>query len=184
MEASARILSTSPFPRRLSTSFLLLKTLSAPNPTYKSPQISLRPRPNVSLPSPRSPSPTISASFLSLSTSSSPSPTFQWHHRNIDFNAGAVAENSPSVTVVLLGWLGATPRVMRRYVEMYNSKGYNTVTFVASVGDVLSFDLGRGLQERVGELASRLADWAEEAEADGRERVLVFHTFSNTGWLA
>ncbi|XP_057770070.1 uncharacterized protein LOC130989919 [Salvia miltiorrhiza] len=96
-------------------------------------------------------------------------------------NRIGVRVNDPEVAVVMLGWLGAKPKHLRRYVEMYNAKGIHAVTFVASVMDVLSFDLGKKLEERVRSLADELAAWLDRG---GRDRFLVFHTFSNTGWLA
>ncbi|KAL2551519.1 transmembrane protein 53 [Forsythia ovata] len=86
------------------------------------------------------------------------------------------------VAVVLLGWLGAKRKHLRRYVELYNSRGIHTVTFMTSVRDVLSYDMGRGLEERIVEFAGELASWL--TKKDGRERFFIFHTFSNTGWLA
>lgn len=83
---------------------------------------------------------------------------------------------------MMLGWLGAKPKHLRRYVEFYNAKGIHAVTFVASVMDALSFDLGKKLEERMLELANELAAWL--SDQTGRDRFLVFHTFSNTGWLA
>ncbi|KAL2551555.1 transmembrane protein 53 [Forsythia ovata] len=86
------------------------------------------------------------------------------------------------VAVVLLGWLGAKRKHLRRYVELYNSRGIHTVTFMTSVRDVLSYDMGRGLEERIVEFAGELISWL--TKKDGRERFFIFHTFSNTGWLA
>ncbi|KAA8531894.1 hypothetical protein F0562_006389 [Nyssa sinensis] len=112
---------------------------------------------------------------------------FEWHLASETVNGGdirIIGDKGPVVTVVLLGWLGAKPKHLRRFVELYKSKGIHVVTFVASVRDVLWFDLGRRVEERVSTLAQELASWLSETEKDGRERVLLFHTFSNTGWLA
>ncbi|KAL3630280.1 hypothetical protein CASFOL_023264 [Castilleja foliolosa] len=93
-----------------------------------------------------------------------------------------VDDRRPEIAVVMLGWLGAKPKHLRRYVELYNDKGIHAVTFVASVMDVLSFDLGKKLEERVQRLSNELKAWLSDER--GRDRLLVFHTFSNTGWLA
>ncbi|KAH6755168.1 alpha/beta-Hydrolases superfamily protein [Perilla frutescens var. hirtella] len=97
-------------------------------------------------------------------------------------NSIGVQHEDSEVAVVMLGWLGAKPKHLKRYIELYNAKGIHAVTFVASVMDVLSFDLGKKLEERVRKLADELAAWL--SDESGRDRFLIFHTFSNTGWLA
>ncbi|KAL6520031.1 hypothetical protein OROHE_017174 [Orobanche hederae] len=113
--------------------------------------------------------------------------SFRWnfasgqHISNIN-NGIVVDDRRPEIAVVMLGWLGAKPKHLRRYVELYNAKGIHAVTFVASVMDVLSFDLGKKLEERIQRLTNELGSWL--SNESGRDRFLLFHTFSNTGWLA
>lgn len=67
---------------------------------------------------------------------------------------------------------------------MYNLFGMDAVTLPAPVNDVLGFHWGRKLESRVAVLTDELVSWLEEKENDGKDRFLIFHTFSNTGWLA
>ncbi|XP_006648289.2 transmembrane protein 53-like [Oryza brachyantha] len=93
--------------------------------------------------------------------------------------AGRGAREGPTL-VVLLGWLGARQKHLRRYADLYRDRGVGSVRFVVPVRELLGLDLGRRVERRVADLAAEIAAWCE---ADHR-RTLLFHTFSNTGWLA
>ncbi|WOL13364.1 hypothetical protein Cni_G22134 [Canna indica] len=81
--------------------------------------------------------------------------------------------------VILLGWLGAKQKHLNRYADWYTSRGYHVVTFTFPLGDVMSYKVGGRVEQDVELLAEHLVDWV--SEEDGKN--LVFHTFSNTGWL-
>uniref|UniRef100_A0A7N0TDZ3 Transmembrane protein 53 n=1 Tax=Kalanchoe fedtschenkoi TaxID=63787 RepID=A0A7N0TDZ3_KALFE len=111
---------------------------------------------------------------------------FTWHRAADTDSQGrlpnALRSRKPVAAVVLLGWLGAEPKHLRRYAELYNSLGIHAVTFVVPVSQVLWFDLGTRVERRIAQLAAELASWLA-GPPDDDDRCLIFHTFSNTGWL-
>ncbi|KAM0925383.1 hypothetical protein ACQ4PT_004191 [Festuca glaucescens] len=95
------------------------------------------------------------------------------------FGAGRGEEEGPAL-VVLLGWLGARQKHLRRYADLYRDRGVGSVRFVVPVRELVGLDLGRRVERRVADLSDEIAAWCD---AD-RRSTLLFHTFSNTGWLA
>jgi hypothetical protein len=108
-------------------------------------------------------------------------PFIEWDPPPPDSAASLLGGAADSATlVVLLGWLGARQKHLRRYADVYRERGVGAVRFVVPVRDLLGLDLGRRVERRVADLAAEVAAWCD---AD-RRRTLLFHTFSNTGWLA
>ncbi|XP_047317957.1 transmembrane protein 53-like [Impatiens glandulifera] len=98
-----------------------------------------------------------------------------------DAAEAAAEDKRPLVTAVLMGWLGAKPKHLKRYAELYNSRGINSVSFVVSAKEVV--DMGKKLEARIESFSREIESWLRDSDKDGRQRFLIFHTFSNTGWL-
>ncbi|PHT62243.1 hypothetical protein T459_33917 [Capsicum annuum] len=81
--------------------------------------------------------------------------------------------------VVLLGWLGAKQKHLKRYVDWYSSKGYHVIMFTFPMSEILSYQVGGKGKEDIVLLVNHCADWLEEKHA----KSLVFHTSINTGWF-
>ncbi|KAK1305273.1 hypothetical protein QJS10_CPB11g02328 [Acorus calamus] len=106
---------------------------------------------------------------------------YRWHLPQTNFAAGksdcSLAKSQ--TVVVLLGWLGAKQKHLKRYADWYTSRGYHAVTFTFPMSDILSYRVDGKAEKNLELLAGHLAEWV--AEEGGKK--LVFHTFSNTGWL-
>ncbi|KAK9052597.1 hypothetical protein SSX86_029227 [Deinandra increscens subsp. villosa] len=101
---------------------------------------------------------------------------YKWHLPQPD--AIELSENSKMV-VVLLGWLGAKQKHLKKYADWYTSKGFHVITFTFPMAEILSYQVGGKAEEHVDLLVNHLAEWLEEEYGKN----MVFHTFSNTGWL-
>ncbi|KVH95788.1 Protein of unknown function DUF829, TMEM53, partial [Cynara cardunculus var. scolymus] len=101
---------------------------------------------------------------------------YRWHLPHP--NAVDLSENSKMV-VVLLGWLGAKQKHLKKYADWYTSKGFHVITFTFPMAEILSYQVGGKAEQHVDLLVNHLAEWLEEEYGKN----LVFHTFSNTGWL-
>ncbi|XP_031274917.1 transmembrane protein 53 [Pistacia vera] len=113
---------------------------------------------------------------------SSPDVLYRWHlpePNAIDISGTSECSMAKSRTVVvLLGWLGAKQKHLQRYAEWYTSKGYHVITFTFPMAEILSYKIGGKAEQNIELLVNHLAGWLED---EGKN--LVFHTFSNTGWL-
>ncbi|KAK4790557.1 hypothetical protein SAY86_017861 [Trapa natans] len=118
------------------------------------------------------------------SASSTEEVIYRWHLPHPSLTG--VSENSTDclaaksrTVVVLLGWLGAKQKHLKRYAEWYTKMGFHVITFTFPMSEILSYQVGGKAEKDIELLVNHLADWLEEE--DGKN--LVFHTFSNTGWL-
>ncbi|CAA6666614.1 unnamed protein product [Spirodela intermedia] len=110
--------------------------------------------------------------------------TYRWHLPKAS-SYGSSGNPDCSVAksqmvVVLLGWLGAKQKHLKRYADWYTSKGFHVVTFTLPLADVVRYyKVGGKAEQEIGLLANHLTDFLTEE----REKNLIFHTFSNTGWI-
>lgn len=96
---------------------------------------------------------------------------------------GHSEQKKPVVAVVLLGWLGAKQKHLKRYANWYNSRGIHAITFTVPMKDIVSYKPGGKADQNLDLLVTKLVHWMDERNKDSPEKYLIFHTFSNTGWL-
>lgn len=116
--------------------------------------------------------------------STSPSEvSYRWHlpePNAIDVSGASGCSSAKFRTVVvLLGWLGAKQKHLKKYADWYTSRGFHVITFTLPMSEILKYQPGGKVEEHINSLVRHLADWLEEEHGKN----LVFHTFSNTGWL-
>ncbi|KAH7301035.1 hypothetical protein KP509_23G009000 [Ceratopteris richardii] len=109
-----------------------------------------------------------------------------WHgpannsHRH---NEEQFGNHKASVAVVLLGWLGAEHRHLKKYVDWYTSRGIHAVTFVVPMKDLATLKAGDKAEKHVEVLTESLLQWLKDDVNQDDEKIVIFHSFSNTGWL-
>ncbi|KAI3929123.1 hypothetical protein MKW92_045683 [Papaver armeniacum] len=112
-----------------------------------------------------------------------PEGMYRWHlpePKAYKVSEDAECSSAKSRTVVvLLGWLGAKQKHLKRYADWYTSRGFHAITFTFPMAEILNYQVVGKSDENIELLVNHLADWLEEEEGKN----LVFHTFSNTGWL-
>lgn len=109
-----------------------------------------------------------------------PEGLYIWHlPKPISLDTSDCPPSKSRTLVILLGWLGAKQRHLKRYAEWYNSRGFHVITFTFPLAEILSYQVGGKTEKDIELLVNHLADWLEGEN----EKNVVFHTFSNTGWL-
>ena len=98
----------------------------------------------------------------------------------------------PRPIALLLGWLGCQPRNLRRFVDLYNTKGYDSIVRVASPESIISaVEQGPSIDFRSNSMNAmyhQAFDILRELQVRRSPQVIV-HIFSNGGcflweWLA
>lgn len=112
-----------------------------------------------------------------------PDISYRWHLPepsavDMSGSSSCVSEKNRTV-VVLLGWLGSKQKHLKKYADWYTSKGYHVITFTLPMNEIMSYQVGGKAEKNIESLVNHLADWLDEEQ----KKNLVFHTFSNTGWL-
>ncbi|CAA7036453.1 unnamed protein product [Microthlaspi erraticum] len=112
-----------------------------------------------------------------------PDVSYRWHLPEtsaVDLSgSSSCASEKNRTVVVLLGWLGSKQKHLKKYADWYTSRGYHVITFTLPMNEIMSYQVGGKAEKNIDSLVNHLADWLDEEQ----QKNLVFHTFSNTGWL-
>ncbi|VVA98302.1 unnamed protein product [Arabis nemorensis] len=112
-----------------------------------------------------------------------PDVSYRWHLPEtsaIDLSgSSSCASEKNRTVVVLLGWLGSKQKHLKKYADWYTARGYHVITFTLPMNEIMSYQVGGKAEKNIDSLVNHLADWLDEEQ----QKNLVFHTFSNTGWL-
>ena len=113
-----------------------------------------------------------------------PDVSYKWHlpepsALDLSGSSSCASEKNRTV-VVLLGWLGSKQKHLKKYADWYTERGYHVITFTLPMNEIMSYQVGGKAEKNVESLVNHLADWLDEEQ---QQKNLVFHTFSNTGWL-
>jgi Eukaryotic protein of unknown function (DUF829) len=94
-------------------------------------------------------------------------------------NSGINGSSSPNPTkiVVVAGWMGAKERQLKPYLEFYNERGFDTLSFAVGPHHVLFPSRAMKTMEAV------LKHIKEASGKDGGVQAVVFHHFSVGGFL-
>ncbi|XP_078445829.1 alpha/beta-Hydrolases superfamily protein [Wolffia australiana] len=111
--------------------------------------------------------------------------SYRWHLPNplshIEKDKMGSRKIRSQTVVVILGWLGAKQKHLKKYAEWYTSRGFHVVTFTLPMDQIISYNVVDKTQQEIGDLSRHLAESVAEEEGHGKN--LIFHTFSNTGWI-
>ncbi|KAK9907673.1 hypothetical protein WJX75_007928 [Coccomyxa subellipsoidea] len=98
-----------------------------------------------------------------------------------DINLDDIEEDSLQGIVVLIGWLGCRKEHLQKYASWWHKQGWEPFLILYPVFRLLSTSIA---EQITGGLIKKLLHRHAELVTAGNSGRLVFHTFSNTGWVS
>ena len=89
--------------------------------------------------------------------------------------------SSPRAIVLLMGWWGAELRHVKKYAELYQTRGCATVSVVADTFQVMTHLAYPSLDNCARDAASQVAQLIRDNEKNGEKIPVIVHAFSNAG---